>query len=259
MKYTDATSISIVAQLSDDESEDKDSTEDRRVDSWQINGQDILVGHTYQVSMGGPKTRRAVFVEINDILRSKSGKTAKLFVDLFCQAAEYFEAAHPYEIILLHKVGFSADGNIVRWTHTEIFSKSILSILEEVDIEYPYAILKAGFRRGQAGHPLYVCYWTMSYGREGLNAPAIFRIPPGENRWETLRSALHPEVAGFEVPQIYTRPTTLELYAGCGGTARGFDDASFEALAGVDSNVFAALSWEVRDMDLYSALGIVLI
>lgn len=204
----------------------------------------MFVDHTYAVTMGSGDTRRTAIIDIYDIIRSKSGRTAKIWASVFLPAADYFDSPHKNEVILLHQRGYSDNGEVSRWTDKWIPASSIIDVVEEVELAFPDDYSALVPLRNISGISFYPCYWTMAHGKEGVDTPAIFRIPLGN--WRALvELEAHPEVIDHERPGIYTNPATLELHAGCGGTARGFDDAGFQVVAAVESDTYAALAWEV--------------
>ncbi|EIM82518.1 uncharacterized protein STEHIDRAFT_114416 [Stereum hirsutum FP-91666 SS1] len=209
---------------------DKDADDDEeRLQTWMINGKELAVDRCFEVTYKRGKASSPVVIQVHAIVKRKSGKTAKL---------------QKHELVLLHQGAEHDDGSRGCDLVEKISTVSIVDIIQEVEVDHAESPADIPRQYHCGSLPVYVCRWTMSH--VNMRSATIFRIPPGPDWEDLLEEAAHPEVAGHVAPdpQFYSRPTTLEFYAGTGGTARGFQAAGFRAIAGVESDLYAAMGYE---------------
>lgn len=228
-----------------DSDEDADDDEEERLQAWMINGKELAVDRCFEVTYKRGKASSSVVIQVHAIVKRKSGKTAKLQVYRYIRASECFMAPQKHELVLLHQGAEHDDGSRGCDLVEKISTVSIVDIIQEVEVDHAESPADTPRQYHCGSLPVYVCRWTMSH--VNMRSATIFRIPPGPDWEDLLEEAAHPEVAGHVAPdpQFYSRPTTLEFYAGTGGTARGFEAAGFRAIAGVESDLYAAMGYEV--------------
>lgn len=230
-----------------DSDEETDDDEGQRLQIWPINDQELAVNRCFEVTYRRGKASSPVVIHVHAIVQKKSGKNAKLHVYRYIRASECFMAPQKHEVVLLHQGIEHNDGRRGCDLVESISTASIVNIIREVEVDHAESLTSTSRLCQSGGLPVYVCRWTMSH--LNMRSATIFCIPPGPDWEDWLEEAAHPEVAGHEAPdmQLYSRPTTLEFFAGTGGTARGFEAAGFQAIAGVESDLYAAVGYEVCD------------
>lgn len=231
--------------------DDEDAVAKPRTPPTTVDGQELVAGRSYEILLTRGDAQRPAIIQVVKTSRAASGDKATLRVLRYIRASEFFRSLPSQktinEIILLHQEVDSEDGTVRREVVEGLSSESIHKVLAEVTIEYPESFSDSVTRpRKKSGRRRLVCHWTMA--AEGLQNPGatFFHLPPGTDWVDVLEQSAHPEAYGLPTPQIYDRPSTLDLFSGTGGSSRGFVDAGFDSLGGVERNSHAATGFEVR-------------
>ncbi|KAA1474362.1 hypothetical protein DENSPDRAFT_840926 [Dentipellis sp. KUC8613] len=209
------------------ESQGSNSTSSRVPQSSSSHGAArIRSRRAYKFSIDG--FRMAMFIHK---VVSKSGTPTHVLATRYIFAAEYFKAAYGespnssgHELIkLLEPHG---DPECGKFDYEHVLRCVEGSNFEKIKIRQEAAT-------DTDGSPD-IHYWSL--------------LMSGDTKSETLTISNKKANSGYNASTIGTT-TVVDLYAGCGGVARGFDAAGFNILAAVEEQVDAATSWQFNFPD----------
>ncbi|KAI0055757.1 hypothetical protein BV25DRAFT_1832890 [Artomyces pyxidatus] len=202
--------------------------------SYVFNGMEICVGTAYTVLLASGVYNR-VIMRVHDIVDSGPRGSVRLFATRYIWASDFFGPTfldtHECDELLLvtHKKfrGIVRQGRRIAAESVEL---STIHAFEGVVTVLPSDVTVA------AAPGAYVCRWAVVSDPE----EKTIKIVP-------LTAGVDLILDGpVQVTDEDALATVVDLYAGCGGASVGFKAAGFKPIAGIESQIDAATSWQLN-------------